>query len=148
MLNTSELLERLNKDFDGSLALTEDSQAVSVNKVEIIKLLQLLKEKHGFEMLLDITSAEYNDRLEVVYHLMNLENAGVLRVKTGLSKQSPSVASSIPVWKAADVMEREIFDLMGIVFEGHGNLKRILCPEDFEGHPLRKDFKPDIIERF
>lgn len=147
MDNREQLFEKLNARFKGSLALSEDGQAIYAGRENIVALLKALKTEHGYAMLADITSAEYSDRLEMVYHVMSPSNADVVRVKVKLDKNSLKVPTITSLWKAADVQEREIYDLMGITFEGHPNMKRILCPDDFEGHPLRKDFKLERAER-
>lgn len=143
MLNLTALVEELNKQFNGELKLSEDGQWVIAPVASIIKLLKVLKEEQGFKMLIDITAVDYQGSFEVVYHVMRLEDAELLRVKITLPAEKPNVPTATVVWKAADVMEREIFDLMGLIFNGHENLTRILCPDNFSGHPLRKDFNPD-----
>ena len=148
MPDTAKLMEIIGLELSGRIELSEEGQVIIVFKEYILDLLRILKEDFGFGMLADITAVEYEDKLEVVYHLMAIKEAQVIRIKAGTSKDSPSVPSVIPVWKAANVLEREIYDLMGVNFEGHPELRRILCPEDFEGHPLRKDFKLQIAERF
>ena len=147
MLDTSKLMEKIGQGFSERIKLSEDGQGISAVKEDVIDLLKILKDNFGFGMLADITAVEYEDKLEVVYHLMALGDVQVLRIKVDTSKNSPTVPSIIPVWKAANVLEREIYDLMGINFEGHPELKRILCPDNFKGHPLRKDFKLDIPDR-
>lgn len=147
MDNTSNLFEKIKSNFNGKLSLAEDGQALYAEKEIILDLLNDLKNNEGYIMLTDITSADYDDHFEVLYHVMRLD-ANIIRIKVKLPRENPTIASSISVWKAANVLEREVYDLMGIVFEGHNNLKRILCPDDFEGHPLRKDYKLDIIDRF
>ncbi|MCL5069927.1 MAG: NADH-quinone oxidoreductase subunit C [Actinobacteria bacterium] len=148
MYNPAQLFEKLNLQFNGLLKLSEDGQAIYAVRENVVRLLQVLKEEYKFTMLADITAVQYDDRFEMVYHVMDQENAGMVRVKVSLSGDSPSVSSITSLWKAADVQEREIYDLMGITFIGHKNLKRILCPDDFVGHPLRKDFKLDRPKRF
>ena len=96
---------------------------------------------------MDITSADYEDRFEVVYHLVN-DEVRLLTVKVKLEKSDSIEPSIVSIWRYADLMEREIYDLMGITFEGHKNLKRILNCEDFVGHPLQKSFKLDVVSRF
>jgi NADH-quinone oxidoreductase subunit C/D len=107
---------------------------------------RLLKEEQGFAMLLDLCGVDRlgaTERFEVVAHLLNLEEGKRVRVKTRCPERDPSVASLSELFPAADWFEREAFDLMGIRFEGHPNLKRLLCHHEFEGHPLRKDFPKD-----
>lgn len=116
---------------------------VYVAKEDLIPVLSELRnnEECNFALLADLTGAEYDDRFEAVYHLMRFSDCALIRVKVKLEKDDPSVPSVTGLWKAADCQERETYDLLGIKFEGHPNLKRILCPDDFEGHPLRKDFR-------
>lgn len=103
--------------------------------------------KTEFEFLTDLTAIDEADHMEVIYHLMHLEDCSFLRVKVKLEKDALQIPSLTPLWKAANVQEREVYDLFGIVFSGHPELKRILCADDFEGHPLRKDFLLDTTKR-
>jgi NADH-quinone oxidoreductase subunit C/D len=105
-----------------------------------------------FDLLLDIAGADYparaaggpssrgGERFEAVYHLCSLPRKERLRLKVPLPEADPVLPSLIPVWKAADWFEREAYDMFGFRFEGHPNLRRILCHEAFQGHPLRKDY--------
>jgi NADH-quinone oxidoreductase subunit C len=96
-----------------------------------------------FSYLSDVTAVDHypnEPRFEAVYHLLSLRRNRRLRLKARLSGENPRVASLVPVWPAANAFEREVFDLFGIFFEGHPFLRRILMPEDWEGHPLRKDY--------
>lgn len=97
----------------------------------------------NFQYLSDITAVDLypaEPRFEVVYHLRSIEPHATLRLKVRLPGDNPKVESVVPVWPGANAFEREVCDLMGIQFEGHPFLRRILLPEDWEGHPLRKDF--------
>ena len=98
----------------------------------------------SFDHLTDICSVDYPEdrqRFEVVYHLHSLSHHRRLRVKARLSEDDPTIASVTSVWKGAEFLEREVYDMMGIRFSGHPDLRRILLPEDYaEGYPLRKDF--------
>ncbi|MFL0246020.1 NADH-quinone oxidoreductase subunit C [Candidatus Clostridium stratigraminis] len=147
MVDINNLLEELNKHFNGQLVLSENGQAIYVTRENIVDVLKLLKEELGFGRLADITSADYEDRFEVIYHLLNVK-AELLAVKVKLQKDDMEIPTITPVWKAADPQEREIYDLMGITFKGHENLTRILCVDDFVGHPLQKSFKLDKVNRF
>lgn len=148
MADASQLFERLNAQFGSNLELSEDGQAIYCPKDSIVKLLQVLGESQKYTFLTDLTAVENAEDLEVVYHVMMMENADLLRLKVKLAKDSLRIPSITSLWASADVLEREVFDLFGIIFDGHDNLTRILCPDDFVGHPLRKDFKLDIISRF
>ena len=86
------------------------------------------------------TGVDYKDRIEVVYHLFSYKHRHGCVLKVRLPRDNPVIPTVEEIWRAADWMEREIFDLLGVTFEGHGDLRRILMPEDWPGHPLRKDF--------
>jgi NADH-quinone oxidoreductase subunit C len=102
-----------------------------------------LKEKEGFDRLSTVTAVDWypvEPRFEVVYHLHAVRAKQRLRLKCRIGGENPSIESVYSVWKSADWYEREVFDLFGITFRNHPNLKRILMPEDWQGHPLRKDY--------
>jgi len=128
---------------------------VLVKAEQVHEVLQLLKQTEGFQfnLLIDLTCVDYlgrEPRFEVVYHLASLdvEPRGSepallrrrLRVKAGVSEAECAIASAVDLWPAANWMEREVFDLYGVRFEGHPDLRRILLYDQFEGHPLRKDY--------
>jgi NADH-quinone oxidoreductase subunit C len=101
-----------------------------------------LKDQGDF-LFLDIEAIDRQDYYEVVYRLLDMGGeggVGIITLRVNAPKAEPSLPSLVAVWKAADVLEREVWDLMGVVFTGRDKLKRILCKDDFEGHPLRKDF--------
>ena len=96
-----------------------------------------------FDYLSDATSVDrfpVEPRFELNYHLVSISNKTKLRLRTRVSGADPVVDSLVPVWPGAGWLEREIFDLMGIRFDGHPDLRRILLPDDWEGYPLRRDF--------
>ena len=101
-----------------------------------------LRDTLGYDFLADLSAVEWPDRFEVVYHLYGLrERLGLLTLKVLVpDKANPVVPSVVDIWRSADFQEREEYDLLGIRFEGHPNLKRIMLWEGFEGHPLRKDY--------
>ncbi|MBI3742194.1 MAG: NADH-quinone oxidoreductase subunit C, partial [Chloroflexi bacterium] len=95
-----------------------------------------------FNYLNNVTSVDWPDKFEVVYHLTAIERGGPpITLRVNANKQEPVVPSLVPVFRAADFQEREVYDMMGIRFTGHSNLRRILMWEGFEGYPLRKDYK-------
>jgi len=94
-----------------------------------------------FDSLMCLSGVDYKDRFAVACHLYSMRHRHAIGLKAYLPKESPSLPSIDAVWPAANFMERETFDLFGIVFEGSKDLRRILLPEDWEGHPLRKDYK-------
>lgn len=96
-----------------------------------------------FNYLADITAVDRypgEPRFEVVYHLRSLKLGTCLRLKAPLPGDNPRLDSLVALWPGADMLEREIYDLFGIHFDGHPNLRRLLMPDDWEGHPLRKDY--------
>jgi NADH-quinone oxidoreductase subunit C len=96
-----------------------------------------------FNFLSDVTCVDWypsEPRFEVVYHLLSIPNKERVRLKVRLNGGSPAIESLTSVWPGANYFEREVFDLFGVRFTGHPYLRRILMPEDWEGHPLRKDY--------
>jgi NADH-quinone oxidoreductase subunit C len=108
----------------------------------ILEVLTALKERFGFQQLLDICGVDFPDReerFEVVYHLLSLTRNARLRVKVTTDEVKP-VPSAVSVFPCADWFEREAFDMYGMLFSGHPDLRRLLTDYGFQGHPLRKDF--------
>ncbi len=102
-----------------------------------------LKEQFDFVRLSAVTAVDRypnEPRFEIVYQLHSLARNQRLRLKCRLPGEAPEIDSVTSVWRAADWYEREVYDLFGVAFRGHPNLKRILMPEDWQGHPLRKDY--------
>ena len=120
---------------------------ITVDRSRVLEVLRSLRNQPEIDcsLLLDVCGVDYPDRsqrLEVVYHLASLTNDNRFRVKVPVDVDEPRVPSAYGIWKAADWFEREAWDLLGIHFDGHPNLKRILTHEAFQGHPLRKDYDP------
>ncbi len=145
------LVETLMTRFPQAVLSVEADTARSEVTVQVAaeRILDLTRFLHdapdaSFDHLTDICSVDYPEdrqRFEVVYHLHSLSHHRRLRVKTRLSEDDPTIASVTSVWKGAEFLEREVYDMMGIRFSGHPDLRRILLPEDYaEGYPLRKDF--------
>lgn len=110
---------------------------------KIFEIAQFLRDDHGYNVLVDLTAVDYlprKPRFEIVYHLMNIETKARLRLKIQSDDLPPQVASVTPLWPIANWLEREVWDMMGVKFVNHPDLKRILLYEGFEGHPLRKDY--------
>jgi NADH-quinone oxidoreductase subunit C len=109
---------------------------------DIIIVLQHLRDIEGFTSFVDVCGADYperKERFEVVYHLLSMSHNIRVRIKTSTDEDTP-VASACALWPAADWFEREAFDMYGILFSDHPDLRRILTDYGFHGHPLRKDF--------
>ena len=103
-----------------------------------------LRNENGFDLLADVCGAdrgpEEDPRFEVNYHLFSTKHHKRLRLKVLLSEDDPHVETVTSIWRTADWHERETFDLFGVIFDGHPDLRRILLPSDFDGHALRKDY--------
>ncbi len=140
MIDRTEILEKSKERFGEKVYRPEGKDEIWFAPEIVLDFCQFLKSETEYNFLLDLTAVDYPDSFQMVYHLLSLENGSCLKLCSNLDKEAPKIASLYPIWKAADMMERETYDLMGIVFEDHPNLKRVLCPDDFEGHPLRKDY--------
>jgi NADH-quinone oxidoreductase subunit C len=124
-----------------------DNLRLYVPPARLEELLLLLKNECGFDLLSDLGATDYlgypgrtRARFEVHYVLRKLATFETLVVKTGIDDPDPALPSAVPIWPGADWMEREVFDMFGIRFNGHPDLRRILMPEEFTAHPLRKDY--------
>ncbi|MAP56791.1 MAG: NADH-quinone oxidoreductase subunit C [Chloroflexi bacterium] len=142
--NGKKLAEEISNHISDSV-VSSDDHSVYISREKIYEVLKFLKETSGFsfDLLSSITAVDYIDHFEVVYHLKSLItlSKATLKVKLGFGREDqPEIDSAYNLWKGADFQEREVFDLMGIHFVNHPNLKRILLWDGFPGHPLRKDF--------
>ena len=141
-----ELVEKAIRDaFPDAVGEATDVFGVLNVKVGAESLLAVCEKLHsepelGFDYLADITAIDWQDRVEVVYQLTNLAKNEKVALRVDLDRDKPEIDSVTSIWKGADYQEREVFDLMGVVFRGHPDLRRILLPEDWEGYPLRKDY--------
>jgi NADH-quinone oxidoreductase subunit C len=118
-------------------------ETLEVSPANIVEVCLSLKETRQFVRLADLTAVDWHPsepRFEVVYHLHSIERNERLRLKCRVSGDAAEIDSVTSVWRSANWHEREVFDLFGIVFRGHPDLRRIMLPEDWEGHPLRKDY--------
>jgi len=111
--------------------------------VEVCEMLKQIDSFH-FDCLSDLTAVDRKESFEVVYHLFSYRHGHSVVLKVVLPHEdAPKVSTVESVWPVANWLEREVFDLFGIVFEGHSNLRRIMMPDDWVGHPLRKDYKEE-----
>ncbi len=121
---------------------------VTIDRSDLVAVCTFLKESAGFEHLGCISAVDWKDHYESVYHVENYANGCVVQVNARIPHDDPKIASVCSIWNAANYHEREAWDLMGIVYEGHPNLTRILLPEDFKFHPLRKDFPQEVDRQY
>ena len=118
---------------------------VDVKRDRIVDVLRTLRDECGFDLLTDLTAVDYlnqgmPERFAVVYNLYSVKDNVRTRVKAWVPESDPIIDTASALWRAAPWAEREVWDLMGIKFKGHPDLKRIQLPENYEGHPLRKDY--------
>lgn len=142
--NLDETLDKLKNSFEESLLSIKKFRGettVIVKPSNLHDILKFLKED-GFNYLVDVSSAHFPEReeIELLYLVRDLKNKRQVRIKTSLPVEEPRINSACDIWAGANWMEREVFDLMGVIFEGHPDLRRILMPEDFEDFPLRKEY--------
>ncbi|HWJ02187.1 MAG TPA: NADH-quinone oxidoreductase subunit C [Verrucomicrobiae bacterium] len=144
--HVEELAQRLGGEFEESFGLP----VLKLKGTKITEALIAAKNFSGVpcDFLHDVTAVDYPERneFEVVYHLTSLKGPQMLRIKAVVDRDNPVIDSAVKIWPGADFMERECFDLLGIKFAGHPELKRILLWDDFEGHPLRKDYVTESLE--
>jgi NADH-quinone oxidoreductase subunit C len=136
--------ELRDRDAEGVLDTVyfRDRAAILVAPASVPATLAHLREK-GYRFLASVHGVDYfpeEPRLGVHYELLDMERVDRIAVRTRVSTESPTVPSVTPEWPTADHQEREVFDMFGVVFDGHHDLRRILMPEDYEGHPQRRDF--------
>ena len=144
----SAVLETLVGKFGDDIVSTHSDfgdDTALVRRERIVEICTFLRDDPGlrFDFAMDLTGVDYlgeEPRFEVVYHLYSLEKKHRVRIKTRVPEEDPAIDSVIPVWAGMDWYEREAYDMYGIVFRNHPNLKRILMYESFVGHPLRKDY--------
>ncbi len=125
------------------------AQGIVVKRDHLLDVARFLHDSKelAFDYLNNVTSVDYPDRFEVVYHLSSVERGGApLTLKANADRQDPVVPSLVPVYRGANFQEREVYDMMGVRFAGHPNLRRILMWDGFEGYPLRKDYKEPYYE--
>lgn len=120
-----------------------EQQTIIVPVDKLLESMQGLKDEFEFDYLTNLTACDYPDetKLEVVYNLNSIGKGYTVMVKTVISRDNPEMPSVFNVWGGANWQEREVYDLLGIVFTGHPNLKRILLDDKFDGYPLRKDYQ-------
>lgn len=146
-MNSSEIFEKINKHWNERLKnsfIGIDIPTFVISKEELLPFMNFIKkdEELSFDLINDITAVDYPNkalRFELVYHIFSIKNNERIRVKTAVEDGGP-VESVTSVWKGAEWLEREVFDMFGIKFNNHPDLRRILMNEDYKYHPLRKEF--------
>ena len=144
------ILEKIKEKFLDDVLETSDFRGdlvATVNQEIILDLMHFLKTDSAlqFNILMDLTAVDYlwqdrSPRFDVVYHLFSLSKNHRIRIKAGVGEKNPVIDSLVPLWPAANWFEREVWDMFGIKFKGHPDLRRIMMYQEFQGHPLRKDY--------
>jgi NADH-quinone oxidoreductase subunit C len=145
------ILDELRERFGSSIVETHDQHGEDtavVAREALVAVLRHCRNVAGFDMLTDLTAVDYlkypgredGPRFEVVYHLYALGHNRRLRVKVRVEEDDAVVPTAVPLWPIADWLEREVWDMFGVRFDGHPDLRRLLLYEEFVGHPLRKDY--------
>lgn len=136
------IVKDVQERFSDNLQVSQDETLTCLLvKPEIVQpLMKELKDNHGFNHLANLCAVDYNEEFEIVYHLYSIPLSHRIAVKTRVPRNKAQVPSLVEIYPTADWQEREAYDLMGVSFTGHPNLIRVLLPDDFVGHPLRKDF--------
>jgi NADH-quinone oxidoreductase subunit C len=145
---SAAVLKKVKTKFKKTLLDSHDrlgNETVIIGADDLLELMDFLKSdtKMEFDMLVDLTAVDYDQRqprFEVVYNLYSTSQLHRLRVRVPLEEQSTTAPTVSHIWRAALWAEREVWDMFGIRFDGHPDLRRILMYEEFEGHPLRKDY--------
>lgn len=139
-----EKIKEQNPDWIADVSQALGETTVIVPREYIVELCKVLKHGYHFNLLSDLCGAdrgiEEDPRFEVNYHLTSLKSGERLRLKVLLREDDPHVHTVSNVWKTANWHERETYDLVGIIFDNHPDLRRILLPSDWDGHALRKDY--------
>jgi NADH-quinone oxidoreductase subunit C len=148
-MSLQQLADRLQEHFPVGFikaVLWRGDLAVTVSREKLHEVAQFLRDDPAmdFDYIVHVSSVDWPDdeeRFEVVYEFYSIRKRHRIRLKTRVPESDCTVASLTDLWKGADFMEREVYDMMGIRFRGHPDLRRILMPDDYaEGYPLRKDF--------
>lgn len=147
-MNTEEVIEKLRAQFREAIISIKQFRGeytLEIGKPDfIVPVCKYAKEELGFSLLLDITAVDFPQQSEkrfmLVYHIYNIEKNILIRLCSWAAGDPPTAPSVVRIWKGADWHEREVWDMFGVRFDGHPNLKRILMWEGYPFHPLRKDF--------
>jgi NADH-quinone oxidoreductase subunit C len=141
-LNGQTIAKKIAEKFTDAVTVA-DTTTVMVKSEALFQVAEFLKTspEFDFDYLANLTSTDYTSYFEVIYNLVSLRHNHSLTLKTRCyNREKPAVPSVVSLWRTADYQEREIYDLLGIIFEGHPNLKRLFLWESFQGHPLRRDY--------
>jgi NADH-quinone oxidoreductase subunit C len=138
------LINDFQQTFKTETKFYSNETSLILQKKHLLAAVKRLKEQYHFSILIDITAVDYwpeeNPRMHLIYQLYSLEDNQLIRLRVPLKNQELSIESITPIFSGANWYEREVHDLFGIGFENHPDLRRIIMPYDWVGHPLRKDY--------
>jgi len=147
MAETNRAVIKLREKFAASVLDVREFRGevtVTVKREDIVEICNFLKSSLAYNLCTDVTAVDYlgkqDPRFMMVYNLYSIPNKDRLRVKAGVPESDCTIDTVSCVWNSANWLEREVYDLMGITFNGHPDLRRILMTDDWVGHPLRKDY--------
>ena len=145
MLPSPEELKVVLEQLLPGVTVTVEGGALCVDPKDLMAVCRCLKDTERFSLdyLASLTAVDYpaETRMDAVYHLYSMaKKHGPVTLKVKLNRDHPVLASATPIWRGAEFQEREVYDLYGVTFEGHPDLRRILMWEGFKGHPMRKDY--------
>ena len=150
MAEESVTIKRLYERFDDRVEVVPsiDMDTVKIGREDIIDVCSFLRNEEDldYDLLRDVTCVDYireKPRFEMVYHLYSIYHGHEVRVKVRLEEQDPTIDTITTIWVGANWYEREVYDMYGVKFDGHPDLRRILMYPEFEGYPLRKDYPID-----
>jgi NADH-quinone oxidoreductase subunit C len=142
-MNEEKFISQLKDKFNGEIVKFQNDDTLMIKLEQVFDAVSEIR-KMGFERLSTITAVDYfpeeNPRFHLFYHFASVEHNATLSIRCGVVGINPSVASVMKIYPNADWRERELFDMFGINVEGHSDLRRIIMPTDWSGHPLRKDY--------
>lgn len=147
MAETNRAVIKLRENFAASVLDVKEFRGevtVTVKREDIVEICKFLKASLAYNLCTDVTAVDYlgkqEPRFVVVYNLYSIPNKDRLRVKAGVPEADCSIDTVSGIWNSANWLEREVYDLMGVTFNNHPDMRRILMAEDWVGHPLRKDY--------
>jgi NADH-quinone oxidoreductase subunit C len=144
-LKTAPVVEKLAKKHPHLQVSVDGAGHMVVAEPESLLALAKDIKKMGYTYFSFVTAVDYGEEFELVYRFRSIKKCESLTLKVRVPRDKPEVESVSSIWSGADWHEREVYDLFGIVFKGHPDLRRILLPEDWEGYPLRKDYQDKWI---
>ena len=150
-MNAAEIKSKLEKEFPG-IPIATAGESLLLKPEDLERVAKFLKDSEAMKMnyLSVITAVDYLEHLESVYHLYSIDHrTGPIVLRVRVPRANPRIPSLVPLFRGAEFQEREAYDMMGIIYEGHPDLRRIFMWEGFEGYPLRKDYLPedeDVLE--